>query len=245
MFATLDLYTSHYSSFISGATFITPIVLQRNLVYEKDWDGDGIINNLDSLKYDVISDPEDYDLALDNWRQGLSDGADWGVASLGNELADTLAGIVTPIVVGYVNYGEVDAWGLDASVTYFISRELSLDLTYSHLGMTEFFNPITKAIDPINAPTHKGGFKLQYAPRKWPFSLSLNGRYVNSFKWSSGIYYGNISAYTIFDLHVGYKFNENLSGNLTINNMLDHHHTEIIGGPKLGRTIMFRLQAKF
>jgi outer membrane receptor protein involved in Fe transport len=262
MFATLDLYTSHYSSFISGATFITPIVLQRNLVYEKDWDGDydvekdidgdglnddgsGGINDLDDLKDDIINDPDDYELALDNWRQGLADGADWGVASLGNELADTLAGIVTPIVVGYVNYGEVDAWGLDASVTYFISRELSLDLTYSHLGMTEFFNPITKAIDPINAPTHKGGFKLQYAPRKWPFSLSLNGRYVNSFKWSSGIYYGNISAYTIFDLHVGYKFNENLSGNLTINNMLDHHHTEIIGGPKLGRAIMFRLQAMF
>jgi outer membrane receptor protein involved in Fe transport len=245
MFATLDLYTSHYSSFISGATFITPIILERDKVYEKDWDGDGIINDLDDLQYDIINDPDDYDLALDNWRQGLADGADWGVASLGNELADTLAGIVTPIVVGYVNYGEVDVWGLDASVTYFISRELSLDLTYSHLGMTEFLNPITKAIDPINAPTHKGGFKLQYAPKKWPFSLSLNGRYVNSFKWSSGIYYGNISAYTIFDLHVGYKFNEYLSGNLTINNMLDHHHTEIIGGPKLGRAIMFRLQAMF
>jgi len=261
MFATLDLYTSHYNSFISGATFITPIVLQRNLVYEKDWDGDydvekdldgdglnddgsGGINDLDDLKYDIINDPEDYDLALDNWRQGLS-GEHWGIASLGNALDDTLKGIVTPIVVGYLNYGEIDVWGLDASVTYFLSRELSLDLTYSHLGMTEFFNPITKATDPINAPTHKGGFKLQYAPRKWPFSLSLNGRYVDSFKWSSGIYYGDISAYSIFDLHVGYKFNENLSGNLTINNMLDNRHTEIIGGPKLGRVIMFRLQAKF
>ena len=33
MFATLDLYTSHYSSFISGATFITPIILQ--ILYAK------------------------------------------------------------------------------------------------------------------------------------------------------------------------------------------------------------------
>ncbi len=261
MFATLDLYTSHYSSFISGATFITPIVLQRNLVYEKDWDGDydvekdldgdglnddgsGGINDLDDLKDDIINDPDDYDLALDNWRQGLATGANWGIASLGNALDDTLKGIVTPIVVGYLNYGEVDVWGLDASVTYFISREISLDLTYSHLGMTEFFNPITKATDPINAPTHKGGIKIQYAPRKWPFSLSLNGRYVDSFKWSSGIYFGDINAYTIFDLHVGYQFNENLSGNLTINNMLDHRHTEIIGGPELGRIIILRLQSK-
>lgn len=245
MFATLDLYTSHYSSFISGATFITPIILERDRVYEKDWNENGIINNLDSLEYDVIPDPEDYDLALDNWTQGLADGAEWGIASLGNALDDTLKGIVTPIVVGYLNYGEVDVWGLDASVTYFITRELSLDLTYSHLGMTEFFNPITKAIDPINAPTHKGGMKIQYAPRKWPFSLSLNGRFVDSFKWSSGIYYGDISAYSIFDLHVGYQFNENLSGNLTINNMLDHRHTEIIGGPQLGRIIILRLQSKF
>jgi len=244
MFATLDLYTSHYSSFISGATFITPIILERDRVYEKDWNENGIINDLDSLEYDVIPDPEDYDLALDNWRQGLATGANWGIASLGNALDDTLKGIVTPIVVGYLNYGEVDVWGLDASVTYFISREISLDLTYSHLGMTEFFNPITKATDPINAPTHKGGIKIQYAPRKWPFSLSLNGRYVDSFKWSSGIYFGDINAYTIFDLHVGYQFNENLSGNLTINNMLDHRHTEIIGGPELGRVIILRLQSK-
>ena len=244
MFATLDLYTSHYISFISGATFITPIILERDRVYEKDWNENGIINDLDSLEYDVIPDPEDYDLALDNWRQGLATGANWGIASLGNALDDTLKGIVTPIVVGYLNYGEVDVWGLDASVTYFISREISLDLTYSHLGMTEFFNPITKATDPINAPTHKGGIKIQYAPRKWPFSLSLNGRYVDSFKWSSGIYFGDINAYTIFDLHVGYQFNENLSGNLTINNMLDHRHTEIIGGPELGRVIILRLQSK-
>ena len=42
-----------------------------------------------------------------------------------------------------------------------------------------------------------------------------------------------------------YQFNENLSGNLTINNMLDHRHTEIIGGPQLGRIIILRLQSKF
>ena len=45
-----------------------------------------------------------------------------------------------------------------------LDLEWSLDLTYSYLGMTEFLNPITNALDPINAPRHKGGMKLQYNP---------------------------------------------------------------------------------
>jgi len=31
---------------------------------------------------------------------------------------------------------------------------------------------------------------------------------------------------------------------LTINNILDHRHVEIMGGPTLGRSIILRLQAK-
>ena len=52
-------------------------------------------------------------------------------------------------------------------------------------------------------------------------------------------------SYNIFDLHMDYDINDNLSAMLTLNNMFDHMHTEIQGGPELGRVIVFRLQAKF
>ena len=120
-----------------------------------------------------------------------------------------------------------------------------MDVTYSFMGTTDFTNPLTKAKESVNSPKHKAGLKLQYTSRKRPLTLSLNGRFVDSFDWSSGIYYGKINAYTIFDLHFGYEFNKNLKLNFTMNNLLDHRHTEIIGGPMLGRVLMLRLETKF
>ena len=234
IFGTFDLYTSHYSSFVSGATFITPLLVDRTILTD-DYNEDGINNYADQDGNVIVKDQDDYDHALDIWRQGLE-----GVAAIG----DTIAGIPTPVVIGYVNYGEVDVWGFDGSMAIFLSRTWNMDLTYSYMGTTEFFNPITKGKESINAPKYKGGLKLQYSSRKYPATLSLNGRYVDGYDWSSGIYYGQIKPYSIFDLHLGYEVNKHLKVNLTVNNMFDNKHVEIIGGPSLGRIIMFRLETK-
>lgn len=235
VFGTLDLYTSHYSSFVSPVTFITPLVIKKS-VLETDYNGDSLMNTIGDIANNNIIDEEDYNTALDKWRDGENL---QGVTAM-----DTIPGFTPPVVVGYVNYGEVDMWGFDASLTAILNLEWTLDLTYSYLGMTEFLNPITNAQDPINAPRHKGGMKLKYHPRRWPFTASLNGRYVDGYKWSSGIYFGDIKPYTLFDFHLGYSFNEHLSGNLTINNIANNRHIEIIGGPSLGRVIVLRLQTK-
>jgi outer membrane receptor protein involved in Fe transport len=120
-----------------------------------------------------------------------------------------------------------------------------MDITYSYMGTTEFSNPLTKAKESVNSPKHKAGLKLQFNPIKYPLTVSLNGRYVDGFNWSSGIYFGKINSYGIFDLHLGYEINKYLKMNFTINNLLDHKHIEIIGGPSLGRVMMIRLETKF
>jgi outer membrane receptor protein involved in Fe transport len=158
--------------------------------------------------------------------------------------SDTIPGAPPPVVIGFLNYGEVDIWGFDGSLAIFLSRKWNMDLTYSFMGTTEFLNPLTKAKESVNAPKHKAGLKIQYNPVKYPLTVSLNGRYVDSFDWSSGIYYGKINAYSILDLHLGYEINKNIKMNFTINNILDHNHTEIIGGPSLGRVMMLRLETK-
>ncbi len=53
--------------------------------------------------------------------------------------------------------------------------------------------------------------------------------------------YGDIKSYVVFDLHAGYEINERVKVNLTLNNMFDHRHVEIIGGPALGRIALLRL----
>ena len=234
LFGTLDLYTSNYSSFVSPVTFITPIVIEKS-VLETDYNNDGSINRIEDIVENNIVDPDDYDESFNHWRNGLE-----GVTAM-----DTFPGYTPPVVVGYINYGNVNMWGFDASLTGLINLEWSLDLTYSHLGMTEFLNPITNSVDPINAPRHKAGMKIQYNPRRYPLTASLNGRYVDGFKWSSGIYFGDIKPYTIFDLHLGYKINNIMKANLTVSNLLGHKHTEIIGGPSIGRVAILRLTTTF
>ena len=234
LFGTLDIYTSNYSSFVSPVTFITPIVIEKS-VLETDYNNDGSVNRIEDIVENNIVDPDDYDESFNHWRNGLE-----GVTAM-----DTFPGYTPPVVVGYINYGNVNMWGFDASLTGLINLEWSLDLTYSHLGMTEFLNPITNSVDPINAPRHKAGMKIQYNPRRYPLTASLNGRYVDGFKWSSGIYFGDIKPYTIFDLHLGYKINDIMKANLTVSNLLGHKHTEIIGGPSIGRVAILRLTTTF
>ena len=234
LFGTLDIYTSNYSSFVSPVTFITPIVIEKS-VLETDYDNDGSINRIEDIVDNNIIDSDDYDESFNHWRNGLE-----GVTAM-----DTFPGYTPPVVVGYINYGNVNMWGFDASLTGLINLEWSLDLTYSYLGMTEFLNPITNSVDPINAPRHKAGMKLQYSPRKYPFTASLNGRFVDGFKWSSGIYFGNIQPYTVIDLHLGYKINDILKANFTVSNLFNSRHTEIIGGPPMGRVAILRFTTTF
>ena len=229
LYGTVDLFLNHYDSFISSISFITPLVLEKEAL-STDWNGDGIKND----DPNEILDQQDLETSFDHWRDYID-----GLTAL-----DTTRGQNPPVVVGYINYGEVDMSGLDMSLAWFLNREWSLGLNYSYLSITEFMNPITNTPDPINAPRHKGGIKIQYNPRKFDFSSTLNVRYVDAFPWSSGIYYGKINSYFIGDLHTSYKLNEHLAAMLTINNILDHRHVEIMGGPALGRSIILRLQAK-
>ena len=83
----------------------------------------------------IIADAEDYDESFNKWRDNIE-----GVAAL-----DTIKGLAPPVVVGYLNYGEVDVSGIDASITYFITRSLSFDMNYSFLSITDFLNPLTNA----------------------------------------------------------------------------------------------------
>lgn len=232
LFGTLDLFTSHYNSFVSPITFISPIVINKSAL-ETDYNDNGITNRIEDVIQQIIADKEDYDESFDHIRSNLA-----GVAAL-----DTTPGFNPPIVVGYLNYGEVDLYGLDMSLTKFISRDFILGINYSFISITDFLNPITGGKDPINAPRNKGGVKLSYAPHNMDYSVTLNYRYVDSFPWSSGIFFGNINSYNIFDLHATYTLNKYLSAMLSVNNIFNDRHVEIIGGPTLGRSIIFRLQA--
>ena len=72
--------------------------------------------------------------------------------------------------------------------------------------MQEFYNPLTRDYDPINAPQYKITSSVSYES---PAGLTagLNIRYIPRFKWSAGVFYGTIDQYFITDVNLGYKIN--------------------------------------
>ena len=59
------------------------------------------------------------------------------------------------------------------------------------------------------------------------------------------MHFGTIESYFVLDGMIGYRFNEKYDLLLNLNNMNDNLHREIIGGPKLGRQITLKFNAKF
>lgn len=163
-----------------------------------------------------------------------------GITVIG-DTADIISGHNPPVVVGYLNFGKVYMWGIDASVTYFVNRNLIIDANYSFLSLSDFINPLTGTKEPINAPKHKWSMKTTYESPKG-YSIAAYLRHVNSFPWQSGIFYGTIKKYDILDLHLGYSVNDHLRLFASISNLFNNRHIEIMGGPKLGRMVVLRLQ---
>jgi outer membrane receptor for ferrienterochelin and colicins len=109
------------------------------------------------------------------------------------------------LVLTYLNFGQVNTYGFDASVNYSITNDLSFSLNYSYFGFDLDENDPKNdgnqngKVDandlPINTPTHKIGTGLNYSKSK--FYGSLFGRWVQAYDFFSGI---NVAAATNTDL---------------------------------------------
>ena len=150
---------------------------------------------------------------------------------------------ITDLVLSPMNYGEVWMQGCDVGMTYFLSKKIILDGNVSWYGTTDFYNELTKKNDPINAPKWKWNASI-----KWNSSLGdviINFRHVDKFKWSDGIWLGNIGPYSIVDLFYTYHITKNLDFNLSALNLNNDIHNELVGGATMGRQIVMRFTSTF
>ncbi|MEJ2482019.1 MAG: TonB-dependent receptor, partial [Gemmatimonadota bacterium] len=62
------------------------------------------------------------------------------------------------------------------------------------------------------------------------------------FPVASGVYTGEVEAYTVFDLNAGYQFGTSGLGlQLDITNIFDNDYQSFVGVPQFGRYTMLRL----
>ena len=266
--ASFDLYYSTYSDFVSDLTWVTPVVLDTSAgFYSVENPDPEILGFIPTGEHSGIKDGGD---GIPGYYYIEYGSADWGSiipagwwdkpadqrngTTLDYAYGDTLGAWWTDDVTNFdnpvnlmltnINYGQVTLWGMDASLYAFLTPQISTDVNFSFLGKTKFWNFLTRSYDPINAPKYKINAKMAYNADKG-FHGNVGFRYIPEFEWAAGVHYGIIDEYLVFDTMLGYRFAERYDLLLNINNINGDVHREIIGGPKLGRHITLKLNARF
>jgi iron complex outermembrane receptor protein len=163
-----------------------------------------------------------------------------GGSTLGFRLAQDLDG--STVVVGrtYANIGDVNTQGIDFGLQYFITRGITVNANYSWFDF-EILDS-TEEIEGIllpNSPEHKAS--IAFAFSRGPWSASVSGRWVHGFRWSAGVFQGDVPAYYTTDLSAGYSFNDVVRLGLNVANVTDNIHRQTFGGDLLARRALLNL----
>ena len=124
------------------------------------------------------------------------------------------------LITTYVNYGELDLWGADVSVTAFLSDEWLLSASGS-LVSDDHFKPLLNGVEQLvalNAPDQKGTVTLGYRGRENGVLSEARVRLTSGFPANSADFIGTrciggigdlvedcVEAATIVDLSLGYR----------------------------------------
>ena len=156
------------------------------------------------------------------------------------------------LLLTYQNFGDVSYYGLDASVLYLASDDLSVFGNISLVNDDFFDNTeLGEENEALSLALNASKMKLKLGGKYTHtsgVSVNASGRYTKGFPVRSGAYTGDIESYFVVDLGVGYAFRNALQGlslDLGVSNLLDNSHREFIGAPKLGRVAIGRLTYSF
>ena len=169
------------------------------------------------------------------------------------------------VLLTYVNFGQVDTYGADLGLSYFLTNALSVALNYSYFGfnlnkddLSNDGNKDGKVTDtdlPINTPAHKASLAVNYSGKK--FFGSVFTRYVQAYDFYSGINvaaatnptlglrenarfgrtynYGPLGGFTTIDVSAGYRLNSYLTASAQVVNLFDTKMREFVASPFIGR----------
>ena len=163
-----------------------------------------------------------------------------GGNTLGFRLAQDLDGGTVVVGRTYTNVGSVDTQGVDFGLQYFVTENLSLQSSYSWFDFTilDSDERVAEILLP-NTPEHKASLGISYANRRW--SASMSGRWVEGFRWSAGVFQGDVPSYNTFDLSGEYRFKKVVRVGINVANVFDNTHRQTFGGDLLYRRALANL----
>ena len=153
----------------------------------------------------------------------------------------------TAVMLGYRNFGEISLNGLDVNLAYFPSDQWSLTGSYSYVDETLFEKVDDIADIALNAPGNKFKLGTSYTFDQQQLTLGAQWRYVGAFRQESGVFVGDVEAYSLLDVNASYllPFGDNLRLGVDVSNALDTKHRTFIGAPEIGRLVFGQLGVAF
>ena len=153
----------------------------------------------------------------------------------------------TAVMLTYRNFGEISLNGLDVNLAYFPSDQWSLTGSYSYVDKTLFEKVDGIADIALNAPGNKFKLGTSYTFDQERLTLGAQWRYVGAFRQESGVFVGDVDAYSLLDLNASclLPFGSNLRLGVDVSNALDTKHRTFIGAPEIGRLVFGQLGVAF
>ncbi len=136
-------------------------------------------------------------------------------------------------------------WGADVTVDAELSRVASVRGTYSWVSRGLFRGAAGPADVALNTPRHRGAITLSL---EWPrtgLGGELRGRSQSGFLVISGVYQGEVPAFTEFDATATWRlpWARNIAVAVSGLNLFDRAHREFVGAPLMGRVLLTRVRA--
>ena len=153
----------------------------------------------------------------------------------------------TAVMLTFRNFGEISLNGLDVNLAYFPSDQWSLTGSYSYVDQTLFEKVDGIADIALNAPGKKYKLGTSYTLDQEQLTLGAQWRYVGAFRQESGVFVGDVDAYSLLDLNASYllPFGSNLRLGVDVSNALGTKHRAFIGAPEIGRLVFGQLGVAF
>ncbi|MFC1492765.1 TonB-dependent receptor domain-containing protein [candidate division KSB1 bacterium] len=170
-------------------------------------------------------------------------------------LAGVPLGTVTPenhldpadLFLTYRNFGDINLTGADFSIGFFLNQNWNVSGYASFVNKDFFENADWPSDIALNAPKKKFGASVEYNNYNRGFDCLLRYRHVDKFPVNTGVYIGEVDAYDLFDVNFGYKLpvEYDTKVTLTIQNLFNKEHFEMVGAPELGRLALLRFSFGF
>jgi outer membrane receptor protein involved in Fe transport len=156
------------------------------------------------------------------------------VRALAPQLSNDADGSAVLVALSHTNFGRVDSRGIELGVSHFLTGKFRLD------GAANWFDfdirePAPGFPDLLlpNTPEWQVSMGLQY--RAAPWLVGLRARWSDAFRWSAGVFVGDVPSYSTVDLDASYQVAKNWAVGTSLSNLLDDEHYEFFGGSVLGR----------